>query len=86
LSNRRKARLSKRQRKAADLSDIMPNFNSVYSRVRASLAQQAPAGAFMNDSINDNLPSSRPGYAVLLGAIIVVAGMFAIILFRTAVI
>jgi len=42
----------------------------------------SPAGAFLSDSINDSLPSSRPGYA----AIIVVAGMFAIILFKTLVV
>jgi len=40
----------------------------------------------MQDSINDNLPSSRPGYIVMLGAFIVVAGVFAMMLFKTAVI
>jgi hypothetical protein len=40
----------------------------------------------MQDSINDDLPSSRPGYVVMLGAFIIVAGVFAIMLFKTAVI
>jgi hypothetical protein len=40
----------------------------------------------MQDSINDNLPSSRPGYIVMLGAFIVVAGVFAMMLFKTAVV
>ena len=40
----------------------------------------------MNDSINDDLPVSRPGFVVVLGAFIVVAGVFAIMLFKTAVI
>jgi hypothetical protein len=40
----------------------------------------------MQESINDNLPSSRPGYIVMLGAFIVVAGVFAMMLFKTAVI
>jgi len=40
----------------------------------------------MNESINDDLPASRPGYAVLLGAVIVIAGVFAIMLVKTAVI
>jgi hypothetical protein len=40
----------------------------------------------MTESINDNLPASRPGYAVLLGAFIVIAGVFAIMLVKTAVI
>ncbi len=40
----------------------------------------------MNDSINDNLPPpSRPGYVVLIGAFIVVAGVIAIMVFKTSV-
>jgi len=39
----------------------------------------------MTDSINDNLPSSRPGYGILLGAFVVVAGVFAIMLLKTTV-
>jgi hypothetical protein len=40
----------------------------------------------MNNSINDDLPYTRPGYVVLMGAFIVVAGVLAIMLFKTTVI
>jgi hypothetical protein len=49
------------------------------------LAQQTLAGVFMNYSINDDLPASRPGYVVLLGAFVVIAGMVAIMLFKTVI-
>ena len=36
-------------------------------------------------SINDNLPHTRPGWVVVIGALVIVVGVLAIMMFKTTV-
>jgi hypothetical protein len=38
-----------------------------------------------NVSINDNLPHTRPGWVVVIGAVVIVVGVLAIMVFKTTV-